>query len=87
MKSILMMLSVCLGLVIPLQGQFESDVVTTSEGDLEMFFIGHGTLMFKINDKVIHIDPTSREADYATLPDADLILVTHEQPINLSIHW
>ncbi len=59
-------------------GQLSSDVVKTSKGDLEMFFVGHGTLMFKFNDLVIHIDPTMREADYATLPDADLILVTHQ---------
>ncbi|MFC2129721.1 MBL fold metallo-hydrolase, partial [Bacteroidota bacterium] len=35
-------------------------------------------LMFKYNDLVIHIDPVSREYDYKKLPDADLILVTHE---------
>ena len=85
MKSILIMLSVSFGLMIPATGQFKSDVVSTSEGDLEMFFIGHGTLMFKFNDKVIHIDPTSREADYATMPDADLILVTHEHGDHLDL--
>jgi L-ascorbate metabolism protein UlaG (beta-lactamase superfamily) len=62
----------------PLCGQYESDVIQTSEGELEMFFIGHGTLMFKFNSLVIHIDPVMREADYATMPDADLVLVTHE---------
>jgi L-ascorbate metabolism protein UlaG (beta-lactamase superfamily) len=65
--------------------QFDSDVVATSEGDLEMFFIGHGTLMFTFNDLVIHIDPVSREADYTTLPDADLILVTHEHGDHLDM--
>jgi len=39
-----------------------------------MFFVGHGTLMFLYNDLVIHIDPTSREADYGNMPDAVLIL-------------
>ena len=51
-----------------------------------MFFIGHGSLMFKFNDKVIHIDPVSREADYTSLPDADLILVTHEHGDHLDIN-
>ena len=59
----------------PLNGQYKSDLINTSEGDLEMFFIGHGTLMFTFNDLVIHIDPVMREADYSTMPDADLILV------------
>lgn len=57
---------------------FQSDIIKTSSGDLELTFIGHGTLLFKFNNKIIHIDPVSREADYAKLPTADLILITHE---------
>ena len=34
---------------------------------------------------VIHIDPVMREADYASMPDADLILVTHEHGDHLDI--
>ncbi len=57
---------------------FEKDVITTSKGDLSITFIGHGTLMFEFAGKVIHVDPVGRYADYATLPKADLILITHE---------
>ncbi len=57
---------------------YQSDVIKTSGGDLEMTFIGHGTLMFRYAGKVIHIDPVSQEADYSTLPKADIVLVTHE---------
>lgn len=85
MKSILMLMLAGVILSAPLCGQFESDVIQTSEGELEMFFVGHGTLMFKFNDLVIHIDPVMREADYATMPDADLILVTHEHGDHLDI--
>lgn len=85
MKSIFITLAGFALFVSPLLGQFASDVINTSEGDLEMFFIGHGTLMFKFNEKVIHIDPTSHEADYATMPDADLILVTHEHGDHLDL--
>jgi len=58
--------------------EFETDVISTSAGDLKITFIGHGTLMFSFSDKVIHVDPVSREADYTNMPKADLILVTHE---------
>ncbi|WP_167616397.1 MBL fold metallo-hydrolase [Maribellus sediminis] len=58
--------------------EFEKDVFQTSKGELTISFIGHGTLMMKFNDKVIHIDPVSGYADYASLPKADLILITHE---------
>jgi L-ascorbate metabolism protein UlaG (beta-lactamase superfamily) len=57
---------------------FESDVIPTAKGDLEVTFIGHGTLLFQVAGKVIHVDPVSRYADYSKLPKADLILVTHE---------
>ena len=59
------------------QESFEKDVIATEGGDLVMTFIGHGTLMFEFDGKIIHIDPVSRYADYALMPKADLILVTH----------
>lgn len=62
-----------------LQGQQgQEDVIATSSGDLTLSFIGHGTLMFRHGGYVIHVDPVGREADYSNLPDADLILITHE---------
>jgi L-ascorbate metabolism protein UlaG (beta-lactamase superfamily) len=86
MKAIFVMLLAGIAVLHPVRGQFESDVIKTSEGELEMFFIGHGTLMFKFNDLVIHIDPVMREADYTSLPGADLILVTHEHGDHLDIN-
>jgi L-ascorbate metabolism protein UlaG (beta-lactamase superfamily) len=56
---------------------FEKDIVRTSAGNLEITFIGHGTLMFRLGDTVIHVDPYGRLADYTALPKADLVLVTH----------
>ncbi|MBN1250475.1 MAG: MBL fold metallo-hydrolase [Anaerolineae bacterium] len=57
---------------------FVSDVFKTSAGDLELTFLGHGTLMVTFGEKVIHIDPYSRVADYGELPEADVVLITHE---------
>ncbi len=57
---------------------FEKDVIKTNAGDLEITFIGHGTLMFAFGGKVIHVDPVAQFADYSKLPQADLILITHE---------
>ncbi|MGD2174906.1 MAG: MBL fold metallo-hydrolase [Candidatus Brocadiaceae bacterium] len=56
---------------------FEKDVIATSAGQLEITFVGHGTLMFRFGDRVIHVDPVSREADYGEMPKGDIILVTH----------
>ena len=56
----------------------QSDTIKTSVGNLEMTFIGHGTLMFQYDDKVIHVDPVSEMGDYSSLPKADIILITHE---------
>ncbi len=56
---------------------FETDSFETSAGPLTITFIGHGSLMMEWNGSIIHVDPSSREADYSQLPDADLILITH----------
>ena len=59
------------------QEQFEKDVVPTAGGDLEVTFIGHGSLMLAYAGRIIHVDPYGRLADYALLPKADIILITH----------
>ncbi len=58
--------------------KFEQDLIETNAGNLKITFIGHGTLMFDYQQKVIHVDPVSREADYSKMPEADLVLITHE---------
>jgi len=69
-----------IGLVMAANAQpkFEEDLIKTSKGDLKITFIGHGTLMFTFGGMVIHVDPVGQYADYSTLPQADLILITHE---------
>jgi L-ascorbate metabolism protein UlaG (beta-lactamase superfamily) len=64
--------------------KFEKDIIKTSSGTLEISFIGHGTLMFKFNNKIIYVDPVRRYADYTEMPKADLILVTHEHGDHLN---
>lgn len=57
---------------------FETDTLKTNGGDLQITFIGHGTLLFQYKDMTIHVDPVGSYADYSIFPDADLILITHE---------
>jgi L-ascorbate metabolism protein UlaG (beta-lactamase superfamily) len=57
---------------------FETDVIKTSAGELKITCVGHGTLMFTFGATIVHVDPVSREADYSTMPKADIVLVTHE---------
>jgi L-ascorbate metabolism protein UlaG (beta-lactamase superfamily) len=57
---------------------FETDTLKTSAGDLRITFIGHGSLMFAFDGKIVHVDPFGRLADYSQLPKADLVLITHE---------
>jgi len=55
----------------------EKDVIPTSAGEVSVTFVGHGTLVFGYGGKTIHVDPFGKLADYATLPKADLVLITH----------
>lgn len=64
---------------------YQSDKFKTSKGDLVITFLGHGTLMMAFGGKTIHIDPVSNMADYAKLPKADLVLITHEHSDHLDL--
>jgi L-ascorbate metabolism protein UlaG (beta-lactamase superfamily) len=69
---------VLMGFAVVAQGDFKTDSLKTSQGDLEITFIGHGSLMFTFKGIVIHVDPFSRLTDYSNLPKANLILITHD---------
>ncbi len=82
-RLLLTMMCVAMSFGVAYAEPFEKDLIKTSGGDLEITFIGHGTLMFGFGGKIIHIDPVSQYADYAKLPKADLILITHEHKDHL----
>ena len=58
--------------------RFETDVIPGLAGELKITFLGHGSLYLEAAGKVIHLDPFGEVADYSLLPDADLVLITHE---------
>jgi L-ascorbate metabolism protein UlaG (beta-lactamase superfamily) len=59
-------------------GQFETDVFSTSAGDLSITFLGHGSLLLLFNGMNIYVDVFGNVADYSKLPKADIIFITHE---------
>jgi L-ascorbate metabolism protein UlaG (beta-lactamase superfamily) len=67
----------------PAEKKFEEDTIKADGNDLKITFIGHGTLMFTYQSKIIHVDPWTNLADYSKLPKADVILITHEHPDHL----
>lgn len=81
--SLLALVTVCA--IAHAQDSGDSSSIKTSQGDLKITVLGHGTLMFSHNGKIIHVDPWSKQADYSKLPKADLILVTHEHQDHLDM--
>jgi L-ascorbate metabolism protein UlaG (beta-lactamase superfamily) len=60
------------------EDRFQADLIRTSSGDLKITFIGHASLIFSFNNKTVYVDPFSKLADYAALPKADVVVITHE---------
>jgi L-ascorbate metabolism protein UlaG (beta-lactamase superfamily) len=62
------------------------DKIPTSAGVVEITFIGHASLMFRVNGFVIFADPVQSTGNYAFLPKADVILITHEHGDHLDVN-
>lgn len=67
----------------PKDPPMQEDTLQTADGPLKITFLGHGTLMLTFKGKVYHIDPWGKLADYAALPKANVILVTHDHSDHL----
>ena len=81
MNKIFIVIFIFFGLMVfesAAESNFETDILKTSQGDLEITFIGHASLMFGFKGKIIHVDPFGAMADYSKLPKADMIIVTHD---------
>ncbi len=81
MLTVLILAGIATGMTV--LAQLETDHIPTTKGDVTITFIGHGSVMFELDGQVIHVDPYGRLADYAKLPKADLILVTHDHADHL----
>jgi L-ascorbate metabolism protein UlaG (beta-lactamase superfamily) len=78
MTKILLIILVLGFFMVAFAARFEEDVLPTSQGNLAITFLGHGSLLMAFGGKVIHVDPFSQVADYSQLPKADLVLITHD---------
>src|SRR5208283_5176706 len=58
--------------------RFETDTITTSDGRLQITFLGHASLKMDFHGRHIYIDPCTEVADFSEMPKADIILFTHE---------
>lgn len=58
--------------------QYPHDTLQTRDGSgLTLTFFKHASLSLGIGGKYIYTDPVSDHADYARLPKADLVLISH----------
>ncbi len=52
------------------------DIVKTSQGELRVRPLFHGSVLLEFGGKIIEVDPWS-QADYTDIPPADMIVITH----------
>ncbi len=58
--------------------QVDSDIIKTSDGRLQVYFLGHASLRMDFHDRHIYVDPSTEVVDFSKMPKADIILFTHD---------
>jgi L-ascorbate metabolism protein UlaG (beta-lactamase superfamily) len=62
----------------------QADAIKTSQGELKIMPVYHGSVMFEFGGKAIYVDPWSR-GDFTDLPQADMIVITHTHADHLDL--
>lgn len=57
---------------------FRTDTIKTSEGPLDITFLGHASLRMRFDGRYIYIDPSSTAADFSKSPKADVVFFTNQ---------
>lgn len=82
-QAIISIVIMAAALSAPARAGFASDDFQTGAGALRITFIGHASLLFRLSAPAgpggthLYVDPDGRLADFAALPKADVIVVTH----------
>jgi L-ascorbate metabolism protein UlaG (beta-lactamase superfamily) len=61
-------------------------VFETPEATVKLRQAGYGSLILKLGETIVHVNPWSEAADYSTLPKADQIWITDPLPEHLDVH-
>ena len=66
--------------------EYPADTLTTRDGtQITITFFKHASLAIEAGGKYIYVDPVSGYADYAALPKADVVLITHSHYDHLDV--
>ena len=66
--------------------EYPADTLTTRDGmQITITFFKHASLSVETGGKYIYVDPVSGYADYAALPKADVVLITHSHYDHLDV--
>lgn len=57
--------------------EYPTDEVSINGKSLRLRFFAHASIAIEYKERWIYVDPVMENADYSTLPKADVILVTH----------
>lgn len=77
MRKIILFASLFLASYSLISKDISSDIISLKDGELKIFFVGHGSIFLDYNGYMIYVDSVGRYGDYSKFKDADIILITH----------